>query len=207
MAVALDSAAHRSSDPAENVELRVTERVKTGRRGRPKIQINKDFLRHALTLRGPQGLAQVFKCNSRSIRRRALEYGLVNPGSPVYEDITQPDGTLIRSYSSPTRSVSTLTDFELDAQVSMILELFPSFGRRMISGALQSNGHIVPRDRINASYLRLHGPPSSFGDRRIQRRVYSVAGPNLLWHHDGQHGASSETKVHTCLIPLTQSQA
>jgi transposase InsO family protein len=27
-----------------------------------------------------------------------------------------------------------------------------------------------------------------FGARRIQRRVYSVPGPNSLYHHDGQHG-------------------
>ena len=47
-------------------------------------------------------------------------------------------------------------------------------------------------DGVVESYLRVIGPPNNqFGNRRIERRVYSVPGPNTLWHHDGQHGRSS----------------
>lgn len=69
-----------------------------------------------------------------------------------------------------------------------ILEVFPNFGRRMLAGCLHTMGHNVPRDRITASYLRVHGAPALFGDRSIERREYFVAGANSLWHHDGQHG-------------------
>lgn len=59
----------------------------------------------------------------------------------------------------------------------------------MINGYLLQLGHRIPRSRLEASYLRVIGPPSAtFGARRIQRRVYNVAGPMALMHHDGQHG-------------------
>lgn len=60
----------------------------------------------------------------------------------------------------------------------------------MIYGHLHSNGHRVPRERIAAAYIRVHGTPGTFAGRRIHRKVYNVAGPNSLWHHDGQHGKS-----------------
>ena len=59
----------------------------------------------------------------------------------------------------------------------------------MIDGHLRFLGHHIPCSRIQGSYARVHGAPSSgFGPRHIQHRVYNVAGPNSLWHHDGQHG-------------------
>jgi hypothetical protein len=70
-----------------------------------------------------------------------------------------------------------------------ILQMFPTFGRRMIDGHLQYLGHHVPRKRLQASYARVNGPPvSAFGVRSITRRVYNVPGYNSLAHHDGQHG-------------------
>ena len=66
----------------------------------------------------------------------------------------------------------------------------------MIDGYLMALGERVPRRRIEKSYLRVIGPPNNqFGDRRIERRVYSVPGPNALWHHDGQHGESLSSPI------------
>ena len=86
--------------------------------------------------------------------------------------------------------MSDLSDDALDGIVRQIIENFPSFGRRMLNGHLRYLGHRVPRSRLQASYHRVRGGPSSnqFGTRRIEQRVYSVPGPNSLWHHDGQHG-------------------
>jgi hypothetical protein len=70
-----------------------------------------------------------------------------------------------------------------------IYEQFPSFGQRMIDGYLMQLGERVPWQRVVASYLRVIGPPTAtFATCRIQRCVYSIPGPNSLWHHDRQHG-------------------
>ncbi|KAF7335893.1 hypothetical protein MSAN_02326300 [Mycena sanguinolenta] len=183
----LDEARHLSSDPPDAQHLVVSQRVSTG--GRPRLEIDPQFLAQAIQLRGPTHLASVFNCSSRTIRRRLLRYGLSEPGERVYTENQQPDGTVARSYRRSRRQqVSTLTDPELDTLLTSILEVFPDFGRRMLMGRLKAAGHHVPRERITASYLRVHGAPGRFGERTIHRRPYVVAGANSLWHHDGQHG-------------------
>lgn len=182
----LDQARHLSSDPPDAPHVVVSQHVATG--GRPRIEINPTFLAQALDLRGSHHLAQVFRCSPRTVRRRALDYGLAQPGERVYTDTAQPDGTVARVYTSSTRQVSAITDAELDSLLTSILEVFPEFGRRMLIGRLKAAGHHVPRERIAASYLRVHGTPGRFGERSIHRRPYNVAGANSLWHHDGQHG-------------------
>jgi hypothetical protein len=196
MVFALDEACHQSSDVPDTTPLTISHVSQTGRRGRPRVEIEPSFLSQALDLRGPTGLRSIFHCSSRTIRRRALEYGLVNPGHPVYTDHMFEDGSMGRSYTSSTRPVSVMTDEQLDSAVREILEIFPLFGRRMLTGRLKDAGHNVPRKRLRASYLRVHGAPALFGDRTIHRRVYNVAGANSLAHHDGQHGEL--TSFHLC---------
>ena len=186
----LDEASHISNDPPDAACISPSIRVYNGRPGRPRIEINPTWLEKALEIRGgPTSLGEIFGCGPRTIRRRALELGLVEPGPPVYVDYIDSDGNVTRIYRSSTRASSDISDQELDEIMISILEVFPSLGRRMIDGHLRYLGHYIPRPRIQASYARVHGAPSTgFGPRRIQRRVYNVAGPNSLWHHDGQHG-------------------
>jgi hypothetical protein len=188
MVTALDQALHQSLDPPDGPSLVVSHRVMTGRPGRPRIEFDPDFLAEALDLRGPSHIAPVFHCSPMTVRRRALESGLTQPGHPVYTNVQEADGTITRAFTSSTRPVSTLTDDALDHIIASILEIFPNFGRRILSGHLKAAGHHVPRDRIAGSYLRVHGSPGVFGDHSIHRKVYRVAGANSLAHHDGQHG-------------------
>lgn len=163
----------------------------TGRRGRPRIEIDENFLAFALDLRGPTGIAPVTQTSGRTVRRRALDYGLLEPAAPVYMDHTDPaTGDTRRTYTSTTAPVSILTDAELDDTMHHILEVFPAFGRRMIQGYLRQMGERVPTERVRQSYSRVHGPPVSYNNTPTGRQVYRVAGPNSLSHHDGQHGLS-----------------
>ena len=187
----LEQASTQSLDPLEDgaESLVVAYRVRQpGGRGRPRLEFDPGFLAAALELRGPTGVASIFGCSSRTIHRRAVEYGILQPGEPVYTDSPQPDGTIRRTYQSSTRPVSTLSDDDLDTLVADILQVFPAFGSRMIIGCLKAAGHHVPRARIVESYARVHGRTGRFGDRSIHRRKYQVPGSNSLWHHDGQHG-------------------
>lgn len=117
-----------------------------------------------------------------------MEQGLISPADPVQQATEEADGTVTYQYTSTSAPVSTLSDDDLDREIGAILEVFPSFGRTMIIGHLCAQGHRVPQDRITASYLQVNGAPGVFGARQIAQKVYSVAGPNSLWHHDGQHG-------------------
>jgi hypothetical protein len=185
----LDDAARVCSDLPDAPPMTTFHLNHTGLAGRPSIDIDPDMLATLIQLRGPTHLASLFRCSARTVRRRALEYGLVEPGPPVYVEVEDENGETVRFYTSSTSSISSLSDEELDDITRQIIERFPNFGRRMIDGHFKHLGHHVPRRRIQASYTRVHGPPTSaFGPRRIHRRVYRVAGSNSLSHHDGQHG-------------------
>lgn len=185
----LEQAKLQSADVPDAPPITPVTLEHTGRRGRPRIIIDPEVLEVSYSMRGPTELGRVFGVSSRSVRRRALDLGIVEPGEPVYVDFEQEDGTLKRFYTSSTSSLSTLSNEDLDSIMVDILNSFPSFGRRMIDGHLKFLGHHLPRLRIQESYARVHGPPvSAFGVRRIQRRVYNVRGYNSLCHHDGQHG-------------------
>ena len=193
----LDDASRTSSDPPDAPPIITSYINYTGLGGRPSINLDPDILTSLIELRGPTHLAQVFGCSARTVRRRALEYGLVEPGQPVYVDVVDESGETIRFFTSSTSNVSKLSDDELDSVTRQIFERFPNFGRRMIDGHFKHLGHRVPRRRIQESYTRVHGPPiGAFGPRRIQRRVYKVPGPNSLSHHDGQHGTSLLSLLH-----------
>jgi hypothetical protein len=58
----------------------------------------------------------------------------------------------------------------------------------MLDGMLCYLGYHIPRDRIRSSLIRIDPVQRVFQRIRIRRREYKVAGPNALWHHDGQHG-------------------
>lgn len=113
----------------------------------------------------------------------------MEPGAPVYVDYEGEDGTVTHFYASSTAPTSDLLDDELDEIMQQILQHFPFFGHRMIQGHFYYLGHRVTRSRMLESYTWVHGAPINiFGSWWIQRWVYSVPGPNSLWHHDGQHG-------------------
>lgn len=190
----LDQAYHQSMDPPSMPPPSLTHRQQTGRAGRPRIEIDPVFLATALTHRGPGLIGRVAGCSSRTVRRRALEQQLVEPGTPVFAQHVQPDGEIARIHTSTAAPTSNLSDEELDALVSSTLQAFPQFGRSMLRGSLKAAGHRVPTQRIHDSYLRVHGAPGVFGQRAIHRKNYSVPGANSLWHHDGQHG--SQTFIH-----------
>lgn len=179
----------QSSDNTDNPPPITTTYTHTGKRGRPRIHIDPDILANSVQFRGTQALTSTYKVSARTIRRRALEEGIVEPGAPVYVTHQNPDGTTYRVYASSTGLQSELTDDELDVVVSQLLTTYPDLGRRLLRGHLFTLGYAIPRVRVQQSYSRVHGPPlAAFGVRRITRRVYRVAGYNSLTHHDGQHG-------------------
>jgi hypothetical protein len=161
MLQAIDEARFRTADPPDPDLLVVSTRVHTGKRGHPRIHIDETFLRAGLTQRGVTRLAPIFNCSARTVRRRALQAGLVRPGEPPFHIQQQDDGTVIHIQnprSGRTRDPQ-LSDEDLDRKVFEILQQFPTFGRRMLDGRLQSAGYNITRKRLIAAYIRVNGIP------------------------------------------------
>lgn len=180
MTLYLDQARHASSDPLEVPMIPFAQKIQTGVRGRPRIEMDPSLLSTALTLGPKTRVAKTASCSARTIRRRQQDYGIITPGP------SRQTGTL---HPHPHE----ITDEQLDQYSSIIIQDFPTFGRRLTTAALRANGIIVPESRVRDSLARVSGTPGTFGGRRVHRRCYKVAGANSLWHHDGQHGM--------CLFP------
>ncbi|KAL0569464.1 hypothetical protein V5O48_012504 [Marasmius crinis-equi] len=205
-------------DNARNVELDPPDRTfpfpsppsddTPRQRGRPRAYIDPGLLALAVDLRQTRKLADILNVHVRTLRRRALEQGLVEPGHPVYVNFETEDGVVMRVYRSSTGPMTDISDDDLDDAMHQIITAFPSFGRHLIQGELKFMGIHVPRSWVEASYLRVVDlPTQSFGIWRITRRIYTVPGPNSLWHHDGQHGirAHNNNRADTVLDLFTEA--
>lgn len=185
----IEAARHGARDVPDGPPLEIRSNIHTGRRGRPRIAISLPWLSQISKERKKPGIAPLAACSVRTLRRRELEYGLAVPGHPFVTRTQLPDGGEEVKYNLHRNGAVAMTDQEVDVAVAAQLEIFPNLGRSMIAGALRVAGHNIPRSRVRESFDRLQGGPSAtFANRRIHRRAYCVAGPNSLWHHDGQHG-------------------
>ena len=101
-----------------------------------------------------------------------------------FGDVPQPQHGII----SHTGPLSNITDADLDATVRMLRHHYSRAGITMLNALLRALGYHIPRSHIRESLLRIDPVQRVFERIHIRRRVYSVPGPNSLWHHDGQHG-------------------
>ena len=100
--------------------------------------------------------------------------------------------TLYRRLNAEGVSVLTtytdISDSRLDRLVAEVKQRHPNDGEILMSGHLLAAGITVQRYRLRASIHRVD--PVNTAARRsltVRRRVYSVEGPNALWHLDGNH--------------------
>lgn len=186
----------------------------TGHRGRPRIEIDRDFLQWAYTQRTTSALAHFLGINRDTIRQRLLEYGIASPGRNPFpstsrttspntlgsseDDILDaqipnpshlPEHIRLEAASIPSTSgyLSHMSDEQLDSLLSSLRVYYSRAGIRMLDGMLRRLGHIIPSERIRQSLIRIDPVHRVFERIRIRRRGYSVPGPNALWHHDGHH--------------------
>jgi hypothetical protein len=190
----LDMAIHTSRDVADASVPALAVCISSGKQGRPKVVIAVGLLREGSRLGTNKELADYVSCHPRTICRRKLEAGLEQQGRPVCTFTKTGDSSQVMHYQGPARTMSEINDNDLDSVIARLLQDMPGFGCRMVEGALQALGLQIPQRRVRESLLCVQGVPGVFGDRRIHRCEYRVAGPNSLWHHDGQHG--------TCLLSL-----
>ena len=94
----------------------------------------------------------------------------------------------LREMNFPLSSYSDISDSELDAVVSLLVERFPQNGIVMMWGHLKSINILVSRQKVTESLTRVAPELTRFRrSNSISRRVYSVPSPNYMWHIDGLH--------------------
>ena len=207
----------------------------TGRRGRPQILIDPDFLAWAYNRRSISALARFLQVGRTTLQNAMIAQGLFTPNSRNIDSATMPppnthteeeaDGSMdpqppipddellepnlplpdrlpddvqqIAEGLSGTRRQhqslhhSPISDDDLDDLIVCLRLHFRRAGIRMMDGMLRRLGYRIQYERIRHSLLRIDPVRRVFERIRIRRRTYSVAGPNALWHHDGQHGNTS----------------
>ncbi|KAJ3860989.1 hypothetical protein EV359DRAFT_48079 [Lentinula novae-zelandiae] len=188
----------------------------TGNRGRPRTEINPEFLRWAYGHRTTSGISHFLGVSRATVRRRLLDNNITSPGSNPFPshsrsststDEIQEDDVLdtqtvlpaslpdaiyveaasIASTSSSATYLSSISDAQLDSLLGHLRVHYCRAGICMLDGMLRQLGHIVPYDRIQQSLLRIDPIHRVFDRICIRRRGYSVPGPNSLWHHDGHY--------------------
>lgn len=124
-----------------------------------------------------------------------MEEELTEEGDDLLEptDITRPvaspDEASVPNNPNPAQHY-TISDDDLDDLLIRLRSHYRRAGINMLNGMLRRLGYRIQQERIRMSLLRIDPVRRVFERIRIRRRHYSVAGPNALWHHDGQHGAS-----------------
>ena len=94
----------------------------------------------------------------------------------------------MRQYGLSKFEFTDISDKDLDVEVKQIAVEFPYCGENFIKQILFQKGVKVQRMRIRDSIHRVdHNAVNARKKGRLHRRVYSVKGPNHLWHIDTNH--------------------
>ena len=186
---ALEGLASASQDDLTGDPIPLALTTGCGQPGRPRIQIDKQWLAYANQGMTTKDIAKAVGCAPRTVRRYLILYGLSEPAPPVIQHVERPDGTYAKEWhpTGPTRSAIRNDPERLDGMVKKILDRFPNYSLNFVRAALRTEGHRVSRDHIRTSLIRVRGLQPRFINRPIERRIYSVPEVNSLWHHDGNH--------------------
>ena len=138
----------------------------SGSRGRPRLEISQAVLEYMIGNRfSVRQIANIINVSTSSVRRYMNLYRL----------------TIRSTYTS-------ISDQDLDTIVNRLQQQHPNSGYRLMRGHLAAMGYRVQQCRVRESLQRID--PVGIARRwfpGIQRRTYSVANPNALWHIDGNH--------------------
>lgn len=168
------------------------------------LGVSRSTIRNMLLAHGivqPQSLPQAF---STSVPNMSESLQLNQPSditgelmdSPPQTGALVPDNANITNGQpedsqqpiSFTGPVSNLSDEELDTLLRSLRSRYQRSGLSALDGMIRALGLRISRERVRQSLLRIDPVERVFERITIRRRVYSVPGPNSLWHHDGQHG-------------------
>ena len=154
-----------SHQPCSIPAIHATIITSMGKRGRPSIQINFDYVE----LLHEAGYTFTDIACALQISRSTLWRRL------------QEEGISMNRYTD-------ISDQDLDSIIRTYQESNPNCGQTLLCGFLRSKQIYVQRKRIRESLVRIDPLRQTIRlHPRITRRVYQVQGANSLWHIDGHH--------------------
>lgn len=140
--------------------------IHTGKRGRPQVEIDEDFLREAMSTRrkiSVRRLSKILHVSRYTVMRRMKLLGI-------------------------KKQFAQLTNQELDDILKTYKKIAPKQGIRFARSHLHNLGFHVQKHRVSASLKRVDAVGNALRKKKaIKRRQYSVKRPNHLWHCDGHH--------------------
>lgn len=137
-----------------------------GQRGRPRKEVDPEYLKDALSFHRNikvGQLAHALGVHRNTLRKRMQELGL----DKMFDD---------------------LDDDELDAITRQYKARKPSSGLRYLRGHFRRSGLRIQKERARYSLKRVDALGQALRTHLVlKRRRYSVPRPNYLWHGDGHH--------------------
>ena len=119
---------------------------------------------------------------------RGLQYTLTNfakimgiSRSTIYRRLDDAGLDHIRT------SYTNISDAALDQVVRTIKQVHPNDGEHLMAGHLASRGIIVQYAHLRGSIHRTDPENTAIRRQTYCSRVYTVDGPNCVWHLDGHH--------------------
>ncbi|VDI12393.1 Hypothetical predicted protein, partial [Mytilus galloprovincialis] len=131
-----------------------------------------------------------------SISKEQLEY-LVKYGftAPMMSDVLGISESTVRrrlrEFGLSLRKTTHITDMELDQSITEVIGTNRHIGPNSIRVHLAQKKIFVSREGVRTACARVDSDGCSLRSlerKNIKRRTYKVAGPNSLWHLDGNHG-------------------
>uniref|UniRef100_A0A8C2AGH5 Integrase catalytic domain-containing protein n=2 Tax=Cyprinus carpio TaxID=7962 RepID=A0A8C2AGH5_CYPCA len=138
-----------------------------GSSGRPRFSITEEQLRFLIEYNfSTRQMAEILCVSRRTVKRRLREYRI----------------SLRDRYTD-------LSDSDLDNRVRELVGGNDELGAESVWARLAGQGIVVQRHRVRQSLIRTNpvGATQRVTTRRLHRRVFQVAGPNSLWHLDGNN--------------------
>ncbi|XP_014671669.1 PREDICTED: uncharacterized protein LOC106812336 isoform X2 [Priapulus caudatus] len=167
---------------ARDIAVALPDRIGNGFLRLQRLQY---ILRQVTALSDDSVILQM--CNDAVVALNQAEQLLINQEGVSLSTINR----RLQEFNLAARQkYALLTDAELQALVTDAVRQFPNSGYRMIQSHLSSQGIKVQEYRIRSA-IRCVDPEGvlqrALQISFIQRRCYSVPGPNCLWHIDGNH--------------------
>lgn len=89
---------------------------------------------------------------------------------------------------STSRPFDEISDESLSQVIAEMKKEWPRSGYRMVQGLLRAKGMRIQQQRVRTLMQQIDPRGTVLRwSNTVKRRVYSVSGPNALWHIDGNH--------------------
>ena len=156
----------KANEPPLYLPIEQPPVIMNGTIGRPRFDISYTQLQEMIQQRfSVRNIADLLGVSVSTIRRRMTAFNLA-----VHD------------------TYSNISDSELDYIIYGVQQQYPNWGNRSMYGHLISIGIRVQFNRVRESQCRIDPEGSFLRKLRIlNRRKYSVIGPQWLWHIDGYH--------------------